>query len=182
MSMTRINKKYLTLSYIAGVFLLLIDFVTKYLANQSLIFHQRTDTYFKGLNFYLTHNTGYHYIFGDIKNHKLWSIFGLVMLAILLFSLTKSLLKEENKFYKKLYSIILTLTVGAGGNVLEILFTKKATDFFILHPFPWPSNICDQYINTIIYVIMPIILIRVFLDKKKENKQQKIIEKNGKTE
>ncbi len=101
------------------------------------------------------------------------------MLTILIFSLTKSVIAEKDKFYKKLYSIILALTLGAGGNVIEILFTKKATDFFLFSPFPWPSNICDQYINTIIYVIMPIMLIKLFLDKK--NKKNEIIEENGRT-
>ena len=177
--MIRENKKYLMIAYFAGLFLLMIDFVTKYLANNSLILHQRTDTIIKWFSFYLTHNTGYHYIFGDIKNHKLWSVFGLVMLTILIFSLTKSVIAEKDKFYKKLYSIILALTLGAGGNVIEILFTKKATDFFLFSPFPWPSNICDQYINTIIYVIMPIMLIKLFLDKK--NKKNEIIEENGRT-
>jgi len=165
------NKKYLCVSYCVGFLLLMIDFVTKYVANSRLIFQERTATIFKGLSFFLTHNTGFHYIFGEIKNHKLWSIFGLIMLAILLYSLTSSMIKEKDLFFKKLYAVILMLTVGAGGNVIEILFTHKATDFFVLQPFPWPSNICDQYINAIIYIIMPIMLIRLFMDKLKKKKE-----------
>lgn len=171
------NKKYLIVSYSVGFVLLMIDFITKYFANSILIFQERTDSFFKGLSFFLTHNTGYHYIFGEIKNHQLWSIFGLVMLAILLFSLTSSMIKEKDLFFKKLYAVILMLTVGAGGNVIEILFTHKATDFFVLKPFPWPSNICDQYINAIIYIIMPIMLIRLFLDKLKKKKE--ILKEDG---
>lgn len=169
--MTHENKKYLILSYTLGTGLLLIDFFTKYLANSILKFHQKTDSFINGLSFYLTHNTGYHYIFGEINNHTLWSIFGLGMLIFLLVSLTMSMLREKDGFFKKLYTVILVLTVGAGGNVLEILVTKKATDFFMVAPFPWPSNICDQYINIIIYVIMPIMLIKLLLDKFKKRKE-----------
>ena len=169
--MTAENKKFLTISYGVGSILLAIDFVVKYLANTLLVFQERTFSGVDWLSFYLTHNTGYHYIFGDIKNHKLWSIFGLLMLGVLLFSLTKSMLSEKNDFYKKLYAVILMLTVGAGGNVIEILITGKATDFFILKPFPWPSNICDQYINGIIYIIMPIMIIRLIMDKFKISKE-----------
>ncbi len=169
------NKRYLTTAYLAGAVLLVIDFVVKYIANQTLLFQQRTDTGIKWLSFYLTHNTGYHYIFGEIKNHKLWSIFGLIMLIVLLVSLTRSLLHEKERIYKRIYTVILMLTVGAGGNVLEILFTGKATDFFVLEPFPWPSNICDQYINAIIYIVMPVMLITLFINRKKS----KHLEENG---
>ncbi|MBN2282187.1 MAG: signal peptidase II [Candidatus Marinimicrobia bacterium] len=164
------NKKHLIFAYGWGLALLILDFVVKYFANAYLNFQERTATFLKGLTFYLTHNTGYHYIFGNIENHKLWSMFGLLMLFVLLYSLTKSMIREENPFYKKLYKVILMLTVGAGGNVLEILFTGKATDFFILEPFPWPSNICDQYINGIIYIIMPIMIIKLIIDKFKPSK------------
>jgi len=172
------NKKYLTTAYLAGSVLLIIDFVVKYFANQQLLFQQRMETGIKWLTFYLTHNTGYHYIFGDIKNHKLWSTFGLVMLIILLISLTHSLIREKDLFFKRIYGVILTLTIGAGGNVLEILFTGKATDFFVLEPFPWPSNICDQYINAIIYIVMPIMVIKLILNRKKSNQ----LEENGSKE
>ncbi|MFP4548194.1 MAG: signal peptidase II [Fidelibacterota bacterium] len=169
------NKRYLTTAYLAGAVLLVIDLVVKYVANQTLLFQQRTDTGIKWLSFYLTHNTGYHYIFGEIKNHKLWSIFGLIMLTVLLVSLTRSLLHEKERIYKRIYTVILMLTAGAGGNVLEILFTGKATDFFVLEPFPWPSNICDQYINAIIYIVMPVMLITLFINRKKS----KQLEENG---
>ena len=178
--MTRENKKYVSLAYGTGIILLLVDFFTKYLANNILKFNERTDSFVSGLSFYLTHNTGYHYIFGEIDNHLLWSLFGLAMLFFLLVSLTISMLKEKDSFFKKLYTVILILTVGAGGNVLEILFTKKATDFFIVKPFPWPSNICDQYINIIIYIIMPIMLIKLLLEKVRKKKET--IEKDAGSE
>jgi len=169
--MTAENKKFMTISYAVGSLLIIVDFITKYVANSTLVFQERAATGIKWLSLLLTHNTGYHYIFGDIKNHKLWSTFGLLMLCILLFSLTKSMLSEKNSFYKKLYAVILMLTIGAGGNVVEILVTGKATDFFVLEPFPWPSNICDQYINGIIYIIMPIMIIRLIIDKFKTTKE-----------
>jgi lipoprotein signal peptidase len=165
------NKKYLVTAGSAGLLLLIIDFVTKNIANNVLIFQKRTDSFISGLSFYLTHNTGYHYIFGEIKNHTLWSIFGLLMLMVLLYSIAQSLRKETDLFFKRLYAVILALTIGAGGNVIEILVTKKATDFFVLHPFPWPSNICDQYINAIIYIILPIMIIKLIVQKVKTRKE-----------
>ncbi len=177
--MTKQNQRYLMFSYLAGLLLLTLDLVVKYIANSYLVFHQRVESGIKGLNFFLTHNTGYHYIFGEIENHQLWATFGLIMLVFLLFSLTRSLIKEKALFYKKLYAIILMLTVGAGGNVVEILVTKKATDFFILAPFPWPSNICDQYINGIIYIVIPVMLVKSLIDKRSHsNKPIKADEKN----
>src|SRR6056297_2493868 len=152
------KKKYFLIAVIIGLILLFIDLQVKSICNNNLPLHERIDTAIPGLDLYLTHNTGYHYIFGKIDNHKLWSLFGLLMGGILITSFTYSLFKEEEQFYVKIYAIVLALTIGAMGNVLEILFTSKATDYFILHPFPWPTNICDQYINAIIYIIIPIVV------------------------
>jgi lipoprotein signal peptidase len=171
--------KYLSIAIITGLVLLFIDLKVKSIANQQLALHQRVDTFIPVLDLYLTHNTGYHYIFGKIDNHQLWSLFGLAMGLILIASFSYSLLKEKTElFFLKIYAVILALTIGAMGNVLEILFSGKATDFFIFHPFPWPSNICDQYINAIIYIIIPVVLIKYIINwirernKKKEAKQE----------
>jgi lipoprotein signal peptidase len=59
------------------------------------------------------------------------------------------------------------------GNVLEILFRGYATDFFIFRPFPWPSNICDQYINAILYIILPVIIIKSIIDHRREKRESK---------
>ncbi|MCF7885061.1 MAG: signal peptidase II [Candidatus Marinimicrobia bacterium] len=168
----RKRKKYLIIAIIAGLILLYIDLQLKSIVNNSLVRHKPINTFIPVLDLYLTHNTGYHYIFGEIDNHKLWSLFGLVMGLILISSFSYSILKEDiEKFYLRIYAIVLALTIGAMGNVLEIIFTGKATDYFIFHPFPWPSNLCDQYINAIIYIVIPIILIR-YIFKKIQDKQK----------
>jgi len=95
--------------------------------------------------------------------------------VVLGFSLSRSLIKDKSsRFNTVVLSIILSLMIGASGNVLEVLIKGRATDFFVFHPFPWPSNLCDQYINAIIYFMLPITIIKSFLDwrQSKKNKPQ----------
>jgi lipoprotein signal peptidase len=160
---------YLIYGYGGGVILLIIDFLTKYLANSQLIFEKPVKTIFPFLFFYLTHNIGYHFLFGVIRNQLLWALVGLIFVILLLFSLSRSLLKETlNKGNRIIYTIVLSLTIGTLGNILEILFRGHATDFFIFRPFPWPSNICDQYINGILYIMLPIMIVKSLIDHHKE--------------
>lgn len=177
------RKRYLILGIIIGLILLFADLQIKKIANQQLPLDRLKKTPVSFVAFYLTHNTGYHYIFGEIKNHKLWSLFGLTMGIILMTSISHSILKEKtSEFIISIYTIVLTLTIGAMGNVLEILFTGKATDYFIFHPFPWPSNLCDQYINAIIYIIIPILLVHYIINwfrKKKKAQEVNQINQNG---
>ncbi len=172
------EKKRIIASFIIGFILLNLDFIVKHLANKNLSFQELTTTPIPILNLYLTHNTGYHYIFGEISNHKLWAGFGIVMVIILIISLTRSIIHEKTEFHKNIYAIILMLTIGAAGNVIEILTVGRATDFFMLVPFPWPSNLCDQYINIIIYVMLPIILINTFIEWIKTRKNEKNSDEN----
>ncbi len=164
-------KKPLFLAYSGGIIFLLIDFITKLLANRLLPFQESVPTFLPFLTFYRTHNIGYHFLFGTISNQKLWAISGIVIVTILTISLTRSILKEkEAGFNLKIMTIILSLMIGAAGNVIEVLVTGKATDFFLFHPFPWPSNLCDQYINAIIYIMLPIMLIKSFVNRRKSKK------------
>ena len=168
------RKRLLIISGIGGILLLVIDLVIKFIINHTLPYQEQIGTFLPFLKFFRTHNTGYHFIFGVIENHKLWAGFGVVMVAILIFSLSYSILKENHPpFYRNIYAIIMALTIGASANVWEILFSGRATDFFVLDPFPWPSNICDQYINAIIYLMLPAILIKSFIDWREHKKVQK---------
>ncbi|MDD5766349.1 MAG: signal peptidase II [Candidatus Marinimicrobia bacterium] len=151
-----------------GIALLLIDFFIKSIANRRLPFQIRVESWIPFIDFYRTYNTGYHFIFGEIGNQRLWAISGIVLVIFLIFTLYRSLIKETyDRSGFVIFSIVLSLTIGATGNVLEILFFHHATDFFIFHPFKWPSNICDQYINAIIFIMLPIIFIKSFRDKKR---------------
>ncbi|MFH2037437.1 MAG: signal peptidase II, partial [Candidatus Zixiibacteriota bacterium] len=97
--------------------------------------------------------------------HFLWALAGLVFVSILIASLIHSLIKEDlDRVNFAVYAAILSLTIGATGNVIEILFAGHATDFFIFRPFPWPSNFCDQYINGILYIALPVIIIKSIIE------------------
>jgi len=159
-----------------GIILLLLDFLIKNIANHNLPYQQKVATDLPFFFLFLTHNTGYHYIFGEINNHTLWAIFGVAVVCFLVFSLLRSLLKEDHgKFYQRIYTLILALMIGASANVWEILFYGYATDYFVFTPLPWPSNLCDQYINLILWIIMPILVIKSILDwwQQHQKKQQK---------
>ena len=167
----KIKKYPLLLPYLCGTALLAIDLLSKTCANRALPFQKPVDTFLPFLILYRTHNVGYHWIFGKIGNHTLWSAAGLVLVVFLIFSMSRMLLKEiEIPFNRKFYSILISLMIGAMGNVFEILFLGRATDFFLVHPFPWPSNIADQYINAILYIMLPIILIKSIIDWKRQRK------------
>jgi len=149
----------------SGIVLLILDFLSKYFANTKLPFEKIQETFLPFLVFYRTHNTGYHFLFGSIDNHFLWALAGLVFVTVLIASLIHSLIKEDlDRINFTIYAAILSLTIGATGNVLEILIAGHATDFFIFRPFPWPSNLCDQYINGILYIALPVIIIKSIIE------------------
>jgi len=158
----------------SGIVLLIIDFLSKYIANARLPFEKIQETFLPFLVFYRTHNTGYHFLFGRINNHFLWALAGLAFVSILIASLIHSLIKEKlDRVNFGVYAAILALTIGATGNVFEILFAGHATDFFIFRPFPWPSNFCDQYINGILYVALPVIIIKSVIESIRRKRQTK---------
>lgn len=154
-----------------GIALLLLDLLVKYYANLKLPFQKVQQTFLPFLLLYRTHNTGYHYLFGPIENHFIWALAGMVFVFVLMASLIHTLVKEQlDHFNNTMYSLILTLTIGASGNVLEILLFGHATDYFIFKPFPWPSNLCDQYINGILYIALPVIIIKAIIDHRRGKK------------
>ncbi|MCK9484414.1 MAG: signal peptidase II [Candidatus Marinimicrobia bacterium] len=161
----------LFIAYLIGAILLGIDFLTKGIANLNLPFQESVDTSLPFLSWFLTHNTGYHFIFGSISNQRIWAWLGIVLVVILGISLSRNLLKEKSsRFNRIILTAILSLIIGAAGNVIEVLIKGRATDFFVFHPFPWPSNLCDQYINAIIYIMLPITIIKSIIDWRQSKK------------
>jgi len=162
----------LFIGYLIGAGLLGFDFLTKGIATLRLPFQESVDTALPFLSWFLTYNTGYHFIFGQITNQKIWAILGLGLVAILGISLSRNLVKEKSsRFNVIILTIILSLIIGTAGNVLEVLIRGRATDFFVFHPFPWPSNLCDQYINAIIYIMLPITIIKSVVDWRRSKKK-----------
>jgi len=167
------------LAFGIGLILISIDLLIKFIANSGLEYNILKDTFLPFLKLYLTHNEGYHYIFGRIPNNRLWSIGGLIFITIILGFMVRSLIKDNlSKWDRMFYLTLITLVVGATGNVWEIIFTGKATDYFIFKPFPWPSNLCDQYINAIQFIMLPLFIIRTLvLQRRKPPKSPMKIEK-----
>ncbi len=162
----------LILPYSIGIILLAVDFGIKFIANRVLPYQESLSSFLPFLKWYRTHNTGYHFILGNIGNHRVWAISGLVLVLILIVILSRSLVKEaEKRADIHIYSILLALMIGATGNVLEVLFAGRATDFFVFRPFPWPSNLSDQYVNAIIYIMMPITIIKGLIDSRRAKRE-----------
>ncbi len=63
---------------------------------------------------------------------------------------------------RRVVLVMATLLVGALSNPVEILLRGHATDFFRVRGFPWTANLCDQYVNLIVYVLTPILLVLVW--------------------
>jgi lipoprotein signal peptidase len=155
--------RHYLLPILIGILLLAIDLIVKLIANRLLPWEQSVPTFIPGLEWYLTHNTGYHWIIGIIPNPLIWSISGMILVGLLTWSLFHQLDKEQDRFNRFIYRLLIPLLISSSGNVVEVLFTGKATDFFVFRPLPWPSNIADQYINLVIYIVLPVVLIRALI-------------------
>ena len=167
----KIYRQPLFVAYLIGAILLGIDFLTKGIANHFLPFQESVGTSLPFLSWFLTYNTGYHFIFGKIHNQQVWAICGIILVVALIFSLSRNLIKEKSSRSNiVILTAIIGFMIGAAGNVIEVLVRGRATDFFVFHPFPWPSNLCDQYINAIIYIMLPVTIIKSFIDWRKSKK------------
>ncbi len=160
------------LPILAGVILLGIDSLTKWIANISLPVEQPVNTVLPFWKWYLTYNEGYHYIFGEIGNFRLIQMVGLVAVIVLIYLMAKqrTTVPREQSHYK-LFGVFIALLIGATGNPFETLLLGRVTDFFIFTPLPWPSNIADQYINLAIYVCIPLWLIFSFRELRREKRK-----------
>ena len=169
--------------YIAGALLLAIDFAVKAIANKMLPYQESVATALPFLQWYRTHNTGYHFILGKIGNHQLWAIIGLFFVILLIGLLSRSFLRDRlSHSDRMIYMILIPLMIGASGNVLEVLIIGHATDYFVFRPLPWPSNISDQYINAIIYIMMPIMIIKSVLDNRRQKRAESANAPGGDTD
>ena len=52
--------------------------------------------------------------------------------------------------------LLVSFLIGALGNAIEVVVRGRATDFFMIHPFPWPANLCDQFVNIAVFVLLPV--------------------------
>jgi lipoprotein signal peptidase len=158
---------------LGGALLLALDGLTKYLAVRNLVEGaDPIDSPIPLIHWYLSYNTGYHYILGNLASFRV--VFGaamvlaVAMLAYLLYLVGRP---TGSRAQRGILIAVATLLGGALGNPIEVVSTGHATDFFRVAGFPWTANLCDQYVNLIVYVLMPILLIVTFIEDRKSKKE-----------
>lgn len=157
---------------VIGIGLFALDWVVKTVAERSLVFGAPpTPSPIPLISWYLSYNEGYHYIFGALGAYRWIAGASLVLAA----GMVAYLLHWAGQMHRtaparKVVLVMATLLVGALSNPVEILLRGHATDFFRVRGFPWTANLCDQYVNLIVYVLTPILLVMVWrgLDKPRE--------------
>ncbi|MEN8098707.1 MAG: signal peptidase II [Chloroflexota bacterium] len=150
------------IAVIIGLFLFIVDWSTKSWAVTNLIEGQRVPTNIPLLFWRLTFNTGSHYILGQVGQ---WIPYRLMMgiaataVVVLMVYMARESLRVQTRALKWLHWAILALLIGSMGNAIEVITRGHATDFFMIDPFPWPSNLCDQYVNFTVFALFPLSLI-----------------------
>jgi lipoprotein signal peptidase len=109
----------------------------------------------------LTYNTGSHYLFGSVGQ---WVPYRMVMgiAAVAVVALVTMMAWDVHRASRSRLRTaqwwLVAVLIGALGNALEVLTRGRATDYFMLRPFPWPANLCDQYVNAAMFVLLPLTL------------------------
>lgn len=152
-----------------GIGLFALDWAAKALAERSLVFGaEPIPSPIPFISWYLSYNEGYHYIFGALGPYRWIAGASLALAAgMVAYLLRWAGQMERTAPARKVVVVMATLLVGALSNPVEILLRGHATDFFRVRGFPWTANLCDQYVNLIVYVLTPILLVMVWrgLDK-----------------
>lgn len=129
---------------ISVIILLILDQFTKYLAS----------TYLKGGNSIILIKGVFqlHYLenrgaaFGMMQGMKIWFVFGaLVMLALMTLIFLKSPMEKR---YRWARLIIIILSAGAVGNLIDRLWHNYVVDFFYFELIDFPVfNMADIYVS-----------------------------------
>jgi lipoprotein signal peptidase len=123
------------------------------------------------IQWYLSYNSGYHYLLGNLASFRV--VFGAAMvLAIGMLVYLLHILGHPtgSPLQRKLLVVVSTLLVGALGNPIEVVSHGYATDFFRVSGLPWTANLCDQYVNLIVYVLMPLLVIVTLVEERRLRK------------
>jgi lipoprotein signal peptidase len=146
---------------VLGFLLLAVDFTTKAIAVATLPLDRRLPTFLPFLHWRLTYNTGSHYLFGSI-GERIPYRWTMGVAAILVCGLVVLLAREGHRMrpsrWRAVQWLMVGFLIGALGNALEVVVLGRATDFFMLDPFPWPANLADQWVNATIFVLLPLSL------------------------
>jgi len=145
-----------------GLLLLAVDFTTKAIASAQLPLERMVSTVLPFLSWRLTYNTGSHYLFGsvgDLIPYRLIMGVAAAAVVVLVTFFGRDLRELESSPMRTVQWLMIATLIGSLGNALEVVVSGRATDFFMIHPFPWPANLCDQFVNVTVFVLLPLSLI-----------------------
>ncbi|MBN1316818.1 MAG: signal peptidase II, partial [Anaerolineales bacterium] len=142
-----------------GLFLLAVDFTTKTVADTQLALDVRVPTAIPFLSWRLAYNTGSHYLLGSIGDYVPYRlVMGIAAIGVV--GLTAYTMREIYRMaatpFRTVQWFLVAFLIGALGNAIEVVLRGRATDFFMIRPFPWPANLCDQFVNIAVFVLLPI--------------------------
>jgi glycosyltransferase involved in cell wall biosynthesis/lipoprotein signal peptidase len=142
-----------------GLLLLAIDFTTKAIARGYLPPERLVRTAVPFFSWRLAYNTGSHYLLGSIGDwipyRWVMAVAGAAVIALTVF-LAHEVHRMPSSRVRTVQWLMVACLIGALGNALEVALSGRATDFFMIHPFPWPSNLCDQFVNATVFVLLPL--------------------------
>lgn len=161
----------------AGIALFALDWAAKAIAQQSLTLGATPiPSPIPLISWYLSYNEGYHYIFGQLGPYQWIAAASLVLALIMAVYLMHWAGELDGRApVRGVVLAMSALLLGALGNPAEILLHGHATDFFRVRGFPWTANLCDQYVNLIVYVLTPVLVIMLIkgLDRPRETVPEK---------
>jgi len=133
-----------------GAILIVVDLGTKKLATAHLPYGETVQTAVPFLSWKLTSNTGGHYLFGQIgewvPQRVYMAVAGAVVMLFVVF-LARNARRLHVSPLRAVHMGLIAGLLGSYGNSLEAVLTGKVTDFFVVRPFPWPSNLSDQFLT-----------------------------------
>lgn len=160
---------------VLGLVLLAIDFTTKTVADTRLFLDVSVPTTIPFLSWHLAYNTGSHYLLGSIGEYVPYRlVMGVAAAGVIGLSLytVREIRSMKASLFRTIQWLLVAVLIGALGNAIEVVVRGRATDFFMIHPFPWPANLCDQYVNLAVFVLLPLSILSGWREASKE-KQDK---------
>ena len=157
----QINRKTPALwgAILLGLVLLAVDFIVKSVAINRLPLNELVPTSVPFFSWRLTYNTGSHYLLGSIGRwipyRLLMGVAGAAVIGLMI-NLARQVHQMPTSSVRTLNWLLVVGLIGALGNALEVVTLGRATDFFMIHPFPWPANLADQYVNLTVFVLLPL--------------------------
>jgi lipoprotein signal peptidase len=160
-----------------GLLLLAVDFTTKAVADAQLILDVHVPTSIPFFSWHLAYNTGSHYLLGSIGNYVPYRlVMGIAAVGVI--GLSAYTMREIYRMpaapFRTVQWFLVAFLIGALGNAIEVVVRGRATDFFMIQPFPWPANLCDQFVNIAVFVLLPASLLFGWRDSSRQDQTDSI--------